>query len=209
MPAPQVDGGAGESNPVKSCSKQHRCMAALAAFSAPPSADGGGTTELRRALAGADGPAALQAAGAQARPGADSLATVYAASAVTYAQGHPAPEPGLQSCCLRRTQAPQWARGAGGRDTRAAVRSALQGPGGVGLNASQAAAVEAALGRTLTLWQVRRRSVRAHAYIYALTCRIRCTYAYMHACLRCVCACRVVLLLGCLRARMRWAACGP
>jgi hypothetical protein len=100
-------------------------------------------------------------------------------------------------------QAPQWARGAGGRDTRAAVRSALQAPGGVGLNASQAAAVEAALGRTLTLWQVRRRNVRAHAHTRALTRRFQETGAcvLMHACPRRVCACRVALLQGRLHAR--------
>lgn len=44
-----------------------RCMTALASFARLPGSDSDGTGALRRALAGADTPAALQAAAAQAR----------------------------------------------------------------------------------------------------------------------------------------------
>ena len=48
-------------------------------------------------------------------------------------------------------QAPEWAKGSAGREARAQACSWLRA--GSGLNASQVAAVETALGRTLVLWQ--------------------------------------------------------
>ncbi|KAK9822466.1 hypothetical protein WJX81_005675 [Elliptochloris bilobata] len=78
-------------------------------------------------------------------PGADAPATIALRRALA---GADSPDT-LQTLAALP---PEWARGAAGRERRAEARLRLRAPS-AGLNPSQVTAVEAALGRTLTLWQ--------------------------------------------------------